>query len=127
MADLANSVRKPAVLVPVLGTLAALISLSSGCTRDASPEVAGISVQPPQLALLTDDRIEDKHPEFDPARVDSRPYADWKINASGAVLELDIETWPTNSPRWRRRGRPAARSCASWPIAKRPATASWRR
>lgn len=94
MSYLTNPVRKFSHRIPVLAALLAFIFLSSCSRSDVSRDVEGASVQPPQLALLTDDRIEDKHPVFDPALVDSRPYAGWDINASGAVLELHIETWP---------------------------------
>jgi hypothetical protein len=40
---------------------------------------------------LTDDRLEDKPaPPFDPAVVDRRPLDKWQLNASAAVLKLDV-------------------------------------
>jgi hypothetical protein len=43
--------------------------------------------------LLVDDRLEDKNPAFDPAVVDRRPLGEkggWLLNASAAVLRLDV-------------------------------------
>lgn len=44
--------------------------------------------------LLEDDRLEDKDPQFDPALIDSRLFgADdnpWQVNASAAVIRLDV-------------------------------------
>jgi hypothetical protein len=37
-----------------------------------------------------DDRLEDKRPAFDPAVVDRRPFAGWQVNASAAVLRLEV-------------------------------------
>src|SRR5262245_46423249 len=39
---------------------------------------------------LTDDRIEDKNPAFDPGLVDRRKLGDWLVNSSAAVLRLDV-------------------------------------
>ena len=40
-------------------------------------------------ALLTDDVLDDKRPEFDSALVDRRPVKGWLVNASSAVVRLD--------------------------------------
>src|SRR5262249_13315877 len=40
--------------------------------------------------LLVDDRIEDKKTAFDPGLVDRRPYQGWLLNASEAVVRLDV-------------------------------------
>jgi hypothetical protein len=43
--------------------------------------------------ILADDRLEDKTPAFDPSRVDRRPLGpknEWRLNASAAVLRLDV-------------------------------------
>lgn len=40
--------------------------------------------------LLADDRLEDKAPEFDPARVSPEKVEGWTINLSDAVLRLDV-------------------------------------
>jgi hypothetical protein len=52
-------------------------------------------IQPAPLpGLLADDKLEDKKPIFDPALVDSRPFGEpgnqWRINASAAVIGLDV-------------------------------------
>ncbi len=41
-------------------------------------------------ADLADDRLDDKRPEFDPEVVDRRPLDEFQINASAAVLRLDV-------------------------------------
>jgi hypothetical protein len=48
-----------------------------------------------KVDLLADDHLINKNPRFDPDLVDSRPFGDtpdnpWQINASAAVLGLDI-------------------------------------
>ncbi len=40
--------------------------------------------------LLVDDRLDDKKTTFDPALVDSRPLHGWSLNASDAVIRLDV-------------------------------------
>jgi hypothetical protein len=40
--------------------------------------------------LLVDDRLEDKKTTFDPALVDRRPIKSWSLNASEAVIRLDV-------------------------------------
>ncbi|MFO0910499.1 MAG: hypothetical protein U0794_19500 [Isosphaeraceae bacterium] len=44
----------------------------------------------PLDALLVNDDLTDKHPEWDPDRVDRRPLDGWQVNASAAVIALDI-------------------------------------
>lgn len=40
---------------------------------------------------MADDRLEDRlAPKFDPARVDRRPLGEWQLNASAAVVRLDV-------------------------------------
>lgn len=39
---------------------------------------------------LTDDRLEDKRPEFDSSIVERRPIGPWMINSSAAVIQLDV-------------------------------------
>lgn len=84
--------RKTPVWILGLLALAAWIWLSSGPRQGAGTDGPQISLIPSKLDLLQDDRLEDKKPVFDPALVDSRPYADWEINASSAVIELDIQS-----------------------------------
>jgi len=66
-------------------------------------EVTSIVDVPPSLDLLVDDRLEDKNPEFDPDLIDSRlmesyDESQWEINASAAVLKLDIRENRTDRP-----------------------------
>jgi hypothetical protein len=56
-------------------------------------EVEVTDVKPPPdpfEGVLTDDRIEDKTPSFDPGRVDRRLLEGFQVNASAAVLRLDV-------------------------------------
>ncbi|MCA8914316.1 MAG: hypothetical protein KDB90_02805 [Planctomycetes bacterium] len=50
--------------------------------------------RPKPRDLLADDRLEDKKPAFDPELIDSRPFGEgehtWQINASAAVIRLDV-------------------------------------
>src|SRR5262245_28631042 len=39
---------------------------------------------------LTDDRLAEKNPSFDPELVDRRPEGDWLINQSAAVIRLNV-------------------------------------
>jgi hypothetical protein len=39
---------------------------------------------------LTDDLLDDKKPAFDPQVVDRRPLGEWLVNASAAVVKLDV-------------------------------------
>ena len=48
--------------------------------------------------LLADDRLEDKRPAFDPALIDSRLFEDWQINASAAVIRLDVPDIRSDEP-----------------------------
>jgi len=41
-------------------------------------------------STLVDDRIEDKKTKFDPSLVDRRPLDGWELNASEAVIRLDV-------------------------------------
>ncbi len=64
--------------------------------RGREVEVDEVKPQSPKLDILKDDQIEDKRPRFDPALVDSRLQQSrdgslWLLNASDAVLKLDIE------------------------------------
>lgn len=61
-------------------------------------EVEVIDIKPAQSAieLLTDDKLSDKKPVFDAGIVDTRPLGSrrddfWQLNASGAVVGLDID------------------------------------
>ncbi|MCM2287571.1 MAG: hypothetical protein NDI67_00980 [Sulfuritalea sp.] len=83
---------KRPVLILGLLALAAWIWLSADPRHWPGAEGSQISVIPSNLDLLQNDRLEDKQAAFDPTLVDSRPYADWEINASGAVVELDIQS-----------------------------------
>lgn len=38
---------------------------------------------------FSDDLLADKNPAFDPGLIDSRPFDDWEVNLSAAVIKLD--------------------------------------
>ena len=40
--------------------------------------------------LLADDKLEDKRPQFNAELIDTRPFDGWQINASAAVIRLDV-------------------------------------
>src|SRR5262249_22305406 len=65
------------------------------CTGCLWPEfIVNTDYQPPKPAKdeeLADDRLEDKPAlPFDPALVDKRPLGEWLVNASAAVVKLDV-------------------------------------
>ena len=45
--------------------------------------------QPPD-DVLVDDRLEDRNPKFDPDVVHRREEQGWRVNASAAVIRLDV-------------------------------------
>ena len=53
-------------------------------------EVTDYSTPKDDDTLLVDDRLDDKKTTFDPALVDRRPIEGWALNASDAVLRLDV-------------------------------------
>ena len=65
------------------------LSLGSDDTED----VEIVDYQPPAPtpdAELVDDQLSEKDPAFIPDLVDRRPEGDWRLNASAAVLRLDV-------------------------------------
>lgn len=60
-------------------------------------EVTDYRPPPPADDGLVDDRLEDKHNDFDPELVDRRPQDGWLINQSEAVVKLDV---PLANPDW---------------------------
>ncbi|MHC4253656.1 MAG: hypothetical protein ACYS9X_31450, partial [Planctomycetota bacterium] len=85
-------VAAPVVLFVVLAIVVAILSRPSVTERVF---FAAAKAQENKYDLLEDDKLEDKDPEFDPGLVDSRPVViarggAWEINASAAVIKLDI-------------------------------------
>src|SRR5688572_22965302 len=74
--------------------IAGLITGFSVCKAlvDA-PSVAGHSDDParPIDHVLEDDSVTDKQATFDPALVDRRPYGEWLVNQSEALLSLNVD------------------------------------
>jgi len=71
-----------------------VFSLSIGC-ETYTVEVEEVKDRADEVNLLEDDNLNDKHPEFEPELVDSRPVEDWygdiwELNASAAVIGLDV-------------------------------------
>jgi hypothetical protein len=60
---------------------------------DETEEVEITEYQPPPPtpdAELVDDELSEKNPAFIPDLMDRRPEGDWRLNASAAVLRLDV-------------------------------------
>jgi hypothetical protein len=75
-------------LVPIGGV--SMLDMLTGNTYTV--ERTDYTPPPPPAAdsLLADDRIEDKTTTFDPGLVDRRPLEGWLVNASAAVIRLDV-------------------------------------
>lgn len=69
---------------------------------ELSHETDEIKPAPEKYELFQDDLIRDKHPEFIPDLVDARPLGDkgkeWQLNASAAVIGLDIKDTSRSLP-----------------------------
>ena len=68
--------------IPVLGNL-----------FEDTYEIEWTEYQPPPPKsdeLLVDDQLSEKNPTFIPDLIDRRPEGGWRINASAAVLRLDV-------------------------------------
>lgn len=77
-----------AVLVsPVLR--ASLFGFATG-EETYTEEYTDYNVPRDDDALLVDDRLEDKKTAFDPDLIDRRPLEGWSLNASDAVISLDV-------------------------------------
>ncbi len=61
-----------------------------GRTETYTVDVTDYTAPKDDDTLLVDDRIEDKKTTFDPALVDRRPMEGWSLNASEAVIRLDV-------------------------------------
>ncbi|MBK9974125.1 MAG: hypothetical protein IPP14_05055 [Planctomycetes bacterium] len=95
--------------VAVRIALAALLVIAGGLgtfwyvrTHDTY-EVERTRVDPAKVEdLVKDDLLADKHPSFDPALADSRPFGPaanrWQINTSGAVFGLDLPDLRPDDP-----------------------------
>ncbi len=89
--------------VVVLGVGGYFVYRFGPAVRDEFVEtVERTEVRPPPpdpADELTDDRLEDKNPKFDPDLADRRPLGEWRLNASAAVLRLDVAlTRPDQEP-----------------------------
>lgn len=68
---------------------------ASGCSQTYVTEHDEVNPSKEKYDVFADDKAEDKNPAFDSALVDRRTFGDnpenrWEINASGAVIGLDI-------------------------------------
>jgi hypothetical protein len=74
--------------------LVAIVSfLALGCQANDTDTIEVTDYTPKQSSwdeLLSDDRIGDKHPAFDPELVHPVPVQGWSINLSDAVIKLDV-------------------------------------
>lgn len=76
----------------VLGAFA-LTLLAAGCIGSSGTytvDATDYNAPKDEDSLLVDDRIEDKKTTFDPGLIDRRPIEDWSLNASEAVIRLDV-------------------------------------
>ena len=61
------------------GTIRLIDRLGDAINGSETIEVVNYREPPPDVEDdLADDRLEDKHPAFDPGRVDRRPEGDWE-------------------------------------------------
>ena len=70
-----------------------IVMTLAGCTGDQTIVIERTDYKAPTPSsddVLADDKFESA-PEFDPARIDSRPAEEWTVNLSGAVTTLDVE------------------------------------
>ena len=68
-----------------------VIDLSFGARENVEEEVTDYAPPEPKLeAELADDQLTDKNPTFIPDLIDRRPEGAWRLNASSAVLRLDV-------------------------------------
>ncbi|MHC5537427.1 hypothetical protein ACYOEI_04250 [Singulisphaera rosea] len=76
----------------LLGFLTLLVVTADiACTNDSDTiEVTDYLIPKNDVFPLDDDRIEDKETTFDPALVDRRTLEGWSLNASEAVIRLDV-------------------------------------
>lgn len=74
------------VLMSRPGPVGSLLGLDDTYTVD----VTDYSMPKDDDLLLVDDRLEDKRTTFDPSLVDRRPLGGWSLNASEAVIRLDV-------------------------------------
>ncbi|MCC7510917.1 MAG: hypothetical protein IT464_16285 [Planctomycetes bacterium] len=88
---------KVAVVVTglVVGVIALAFFAKLAGLLDVTYTVEREDITPPKVEdLLADDKLADKNPSFDPALIDSRPFGEpgnqWQINASAAVIRLDV-------------------------------------
>jgi hypothetical protein len=77
----------PLLLAALAGlAVAGCIELETVTTTDYGPPKPAKPSDP-----LADDRLDDRPaPPFDPDRVDRRPLGEWRLNASAAVVRLDV-------------------------------------
>ena len=61
-----------------------------GRTETYTVDVVDYTAPKDDDTLLVDDRLEDKKTTFDPTLVDRRPIKAWSLNASEAVIRLDV-------------------------------------
>ena len=84
-----------AVLIALLISSVCAFPGGEGGSRKVTVEIEEVTVLDNKYDLFDDDRLEDKHTVFDSELVDSRPIGDsheslWEINASAAVIGLDV-------------------------------------
>jgi hypothetical protein len=82
------------VVVLVAGAAVVAVLLRLACQREVSVERRDVEPARSRFELFQDDEVAAKTPPFEAALVDSRPFGEpgnlWQVNASAAVIRLDI-------------------------------------
>ena len=79
------------VLVMIVGVgLALVYFFTDGLIVGGEQVTEYKAPQPKADEVLVDDQLSDKNPAFIPDLIDRRPEGAWRINASSAVLRLDV-------------------------------------
>lgn len=100
--------RSMVVVASVVAAVGLVVAALAACWLPQVVTIAEYHDPPDRGDLrLEDDRVEDKHPAFDAALVDSRPIGDWEINKSAAVIRLDCPAIEPEPYDWYMRLRPS--------------------
>ncbi len=78
------------LLVAIVGVGLALIYFGDGLTVGGEEVTEYKAPQPTPKEEIVDDQLSDKNPVFVADLIDRRPEGGWQVNASAAVLRLDV-------------------------------------
>ncbi len=77
-------------LVAIVGVSLAVVYFTNGLDIFGEEVTEYKAPQPKADEELVDDQLSEKNPAFIPDLIDRRPEGGWRINASAAVLRLDV-------------------------------------